>query len=49
MIGIVSHLLLYNKLYQTFEKLLATGLGKLFQDLVLTETKIMIFLNHGHI
>ena len=50
MVGWVSHLPLYQKMVPNISSNHRLQVwGKLFQAFVLTETKIMIFLNHGHI
>ena len=47
---LVSHLPLYQKIVPNISSNHRLQVwGKLFQAFVLTETKIMIFLNHGHI
>ena len=50
MVGRVSQLHLYQKIVPNISSNHWLQVwGKLFQDFVLTETKIMIFLNHCHI
>ena len=50
MVGWVSHLPFYQKIVPNISSNHRLQVwGKLFQAFVLTETKIMIFYNHGHI